>query len=129
SRHDLIMASALETQHGSELADIAELEEAIAAAESAVEAARDEVRLECGVHDIAKFNEAAAPYEKMAGPWLKKCRENGVEVVRVLRWNADPNTGGTMSIPTEEELQTGQFFKDVREFRKAHGLGDLPNTS
>ena len=82
------------------------------------------MRLECGIHDIAKFDEMARSYEKAAGPWLKKCRENGVEVVRVLRWNADPNTGGTMSIPTEEELQTGQFYKDVHEYREAHGLDD-----
>jgi hypothetical protein len=90
SRHDLITASALQAQHGAELAEIVELEEATTAAESAVEAARDEVRIEAGVHDIAKFNEVAAPYENAAGPWLRKWRENGVEVVRVVRWNADP---------------------------------------
>src|SRR5262245_46059574 len=61
SRHDLIRASALEARHGPEIAEIAELEEAVAAADSAVEAARDEVRIEAGVHDVAKFNEAAAP--------------------------------------------------------------------
>jgi hypothetical protein len=38
--------------------------------------------------------------------------------------DADPNTGGTLGIPTEEELQTGKFYKDIDEYRKAHGLSD-----
>jgi hypothetical protein len=29
-----------------------------------------------------------------------------------------------MGIPTEEELQTGHFYKDIHEYRKAHGLSD-----
>src|SRR5947209_17176085 len=37
SRHDLLVARALEAQHGPEMAAIAELEDAVAVAESAVE--------------------------------------------------------------------------------------------
>ena len=53
-----------------ELAEISELEEA--AAESAVETGRDEVRLEVGVHDEREFNEMAAPigsHEVAHLPW------------------------------------------------------------
>src|SRR5262245_59389327 len=42
SRHDLLTTKALEGQHGAEIAEIAELEEAIVAAESAVETGRNE---------------------------------------------------------------------------------------
>jgi hypothetical protein len=63
SRHDLLMTRVLEAQHGAEIADISELEEAIAVAESAVETGRDEVRLETGALDERKFNELAAPIE------------------------------------------------------------------
>jgi hypothetical protein len=44
SRHDLFTKRELEAQHGSEIAEITEIEEAIAVAEGAVEAARTEVR-------------------------------------------------------------------------------------
>jgi hypothetical protein len=30
-----------------------------------------------------------------------------------------------MSIPTAQELQTGKFYKDIHEYRKAHGLSDV----
>ena len=73
SRHDLLIERALQAQHGPEIAEIAELKEAIAVAESAVEAARTEVRLECGVQDEAKFNELAAPAEQSdKALWLRR---------------------------------------------------------
>jgi hypothetical protein len=43
--------------------------------------------------------------------------------VRVLRWNADPKTGGTLQIPTPEELETGQFYRDIHEYREHRALG------
>ena len=58
---------ALEAQHGSALVDVAELEEAIAAAESAVEIGRDELRLEAGALPTAEFDALAAPYEAKVG--------------------------------------------------------------
>ena len=76
SRHDLLTDRALNAQHGPEIAEITEMEEAIAAAESAVETGRDEVRLEVGVHDERKFNEMAAPIEaKHDAPWLKRTQD------------------------------------------------------
>jgi len=120
---DQIRNRALRARHGEALDQLEQLDEAISVADRAVRMAREEIAQDSGV-DLAKFDAAAKPNEKPAGPWLKKYQENGAEVVRVLRWSADPNTGGTMSIPTEEELQTGQFYKDIHEYREAHGLGD-----
>ena len=44
------------------------MEEAIAAAESAVETGRDEVRLEVGVHEERKFNEMVDPSRQSTTP-------------------------------------------------------------
>ena len=63
SRHDLLTERALDAQHHDAIAEIKEIEQAIEAAASTVEAARDEVRLEVGIHDPAKFDELAAPIE------------------------------------------------------------------
>jgi hypothetical protein len=69
---------ALEAQHGEDVPKIEELESAIATAESAVEAGREEVAHENGIFDPVKFNELAADFEKgKAGPWLKKVRPRG----------------------------------------------------
>lgn len=110
--------------HGSEVIDqLEQLEAGVAQADRAVRMAREELAIEAGV-DLAKFNEAAAPHEEAPAPWLRMCWENGAEVVRVVRFNADPSTGGTLSIPTQEELQTGKFYKDIHEYRKAHSFSD-----
>ena len=54
SRHDLLTERALNAQYGDAIAEIKEIEQAIEAAESTVEAARDEVRLEVGIQDPAQ---------------------------------------------------------------------------
>ena len=48
SRRDLIMASSIDAHHSAENAELAAIEEAIAVAESSVEAGREEVRIETG---------------------------------------------------------------------------------
>jgi hypothetical protein len=64
---------AREAQHGTKLAELKELERAIEVAESAVEAGRDEVRLEAGLFDLGRFNQLAAPVEqKASAPWLRQ---------------------------------------------------------
>jgi hypothetical protein len=119
-----IRERALRSQHGDDAVDeLEQFDRAIALADRAVRMAREEVAIDAGL-DLAKFNKAAAAYEEAPSPWLRKCWENGVEVVRVVRFNADPRTGGTLSTPTEEELQTGKFYKDIHEYRQAHGFGD-----
>jgi hypothetical protein len=120
---NLIKQRALRAAHGGAIDELEELERGIAFADRAVQLAREELAQDSGV-DLAKFDAAAKPYEKPAGAWLKRIKQNGVEEVRVLRWNADPKTGGTLQVPTPEELETGQFYADINEFREAHGLGD-----
>jgi hypothetical protein len=72
---------ALQAQHGDKIAELKELERAIEAAESAVEAGRDEIRLEAGVIDPHKFDQLAAPIEqKVSAPWLRK-RNGKINVV------------------------------------------------
>lgn len=115
SRHTLLSASALQIQHGPEIAEIAQLEEGIAAAESAVETARDELRLECGVQDPAKFNELAAPIEqKHPAPWLRRRKgENGVEEIRVVDL-----ARGIERLATPEEVEQGIFYVDYDHFKE-----------
>jgi hypothetical protein len=86
SRHDLLTKRALDAQFGDQILEITEIEQAIAAAVSAVDAARDEVRLEVGIYDPAKFNELAAPIEaKHSAPWLRLTKgANGVDELRVV---------------------------------------------
>src|SRR5262249_1460485 len=67
---------------------------------------------------------AARPYERPAGPWLKRTKQNGGGGGRGLRWDAEPNTDGTLQNPTPAEMETGQFYKEIPGFREAHGLGD-----
>jgi hypothetical protein len=84
SRHDLLVENALSQNFSEAIAEIKEIEQAIDAAESSVEASRAEIREEIGV-DPAKFNELAAPVEtRQVAPWLRKSKENGVDVIRVV---------------------------------------------
>ena len=80
-----------QTRHGLEIAEIADLEEAIAAAESAVETGRDKVRLEAGALDERKFNELAAPIEaKNDAPWRKSSMTRTAKPDATLSKPVDP---------------------------------------
>jgi hypothetical protein len=115
SQHALLTASALQAQHGPEIAAIAELEEAIAAAESAVEAGRNEVRLEAGVLDERKFNELAAPIEaKHDAPWLRRRKDAaGREEIRVVDLDRRIER-----LATPEEIEQGVFYRDYDHFKE-----------
>ena len=114
SRHDLLTERALTAQHGPDITEIAELEEAIAAAESAVETGRDEVRLEVGVHD-ERFNEMAAPIEaKHDAPWLRRTKtSNGAEEIRVVDLDR-----GVERPATPEEIERGIEYRDYDHFKE-----------
>jgi hypothetical protein len=86
SRYEMLMERALDAQFGEEIVEIKQIEQAIEAAMGAVEAARDEVRLEVGIYDPAKFNELAVAIEaKHSAPWLRRTKgANGVEELRVV---------------------------------------------
>jgi hypothetical protein len=116
SRHDLLTTKALEAQHGAEIAEISDLEEAIAAAESAVETGRDEVRLEAGALDQQKFNELAAPIEaKHDAPWLRRHKTNGIEEIRVVDVDR-----GVERLATPEEITNGIEYRDYEHFKEGY---------
>jgi hypothetical protein len=109
-QHERLAQHALALHHGPEIAETAELEEAIGAAESAVETGRDELRLEVGGIDKQKWDELAAPIEaKHAAPWL---RRRGAEVHLV------DLVGRVERKPTPEELATGIFANTHDEYLK-----------
>jgi hypothetical protein len=109
---------ALVAQHGNKIDDLSELERAIEATESAVEAGRDEVRLEAGVFDPRKFDELAAPIEqKASAPWLRKRkfygRDEEIKVVDLDRKVERP--------ATPEEIENGVYAEDFDEYQKLTG--------
>jgi hypothetical protein len=112
SRYDLLTQRALIAQFGNVIEEINELEEAIQAAESSIEAARDEIRLEVGIHDPAKFNALAAPVEaKQAAPWLRRRQEDGVEAIRVVDLEK-----GVERQATSEEIASGIIAQTLDEY-------------
>ncbi len=115
SRHDLLTERALDAQFGNAIAEIKEIEQAIEAAESSVEAARDEVRIEVGIHDPAKFNELAAPIEaKHSAPWLRRRQgANGAEEVRVVDLER-----GVERQATPEEIAEGIVAATLDEYNQ-----------
>jgi hypothetical protein len=115
SRHDLLTERALNAQHGDAIAEIKEIEQAIEAAESSVEAAREEVRLEAGIHDPAKFNALAAPAEAMHdAPWLRRRKHSdGTEQINVVDLDRKVER-----LATPEEIESGIEYSDYDAFMK-----------
>jgi hypothetical protein len=108
-----LMDRALQAQHGEILSELRELERAIEAAESAVEAGRDEIRLEAGVFDPHKFDQLAAPVEqKVSAPWLRK-RNDKINVVDLERREERP--------ATPAEIETGVYAEDFDAYQKLTG--------
>jgi hypothetical protein len=115
SRHDLLTERTLNAQYGDAIAEIKEIEQAIEAAESSVEAARDEVRLEVGIHDPAKFNELAAPAEaKQDAPWLRRTKtSSGAEEIVVVDLDR-----GIERPATPKEAERGIFYSDFEHYKE-----------
>ena len=123
-RNQLIDA-ALQAQHGEAMKDLVQLERAIEITESAVETGRDEARLATGLspHD---FGKRAAPFEQKAvGPkhWLKKQTEGGKEVIRVI-YEGPTGIGNNVGLlgraATADEIENGEYFANVDEWRRAN---------
>jgi hypothetical protein len=107
-RHEQLRKSVLTAQYGQTIAETAELEEAISAAESAVETGRDEIRLMVGGIDKQKWDELAAPIEaRHAAPWLRR-RGGEVYVVDLDR--------RVERKPSDEELACGIFANTHDEY-------------
>ena len=113
SRHDLLTERALNAQYGDAIVEIKEIEQAIEAAESTVEAARDEIRLEVGIQDPAKFNELAAPVEaQCAAPWLRRRKNSdGTEEINVVDLDRKVERPAT-----PEEIESGIEYRDYDHF-------------
>lgn len=122
SRHDLLTERALNARFGGAIAEIKEIEQAIEAADSTVEAARDEIRLELGILDPAKFNALASPIEtKHSAPWLRRKKANGTEEVCVVDLDR-----GVERPATPEEVERGIFYNDFEHYKegKQHDTAD-----
>jgi hypothetical protein len=110
---------ALEAQHGEKIAELKELERAIEAAESAVTAGRDEVRLESGVYDPHKFDELAAPIEQKANaPWLRKRKLLGESNEQIYVVDRDRRVERPA---TPEEIENGVYAEDFDTYQKLTG--------
>jgi len=115
SRHDLLTERALNAQYSDAIAEIKEIEQAIEAAESSVEAARDEVRLEVGIHDPAKFEQLAAPVEAQhSAPWLRRRKNSdGTEKINVVDLDRKVERPAT-----PEEIESGIEYSDYDAYMK-----------
>jgi hypothetical protein len=117
---------ALRAQHGDEtLTEQRDLEAGIAIAEDVLAAARQEVAADAG--GFARFNAAAAPYEKAAStPWLRKYRQNlpnGDSEERIGVWDPEHSKTGIRPA-TAQELADGIYYQDIAAYRRAQN-GDL----
>jgi hypothetical protein len=119
SHREQLIDLALQAQHGEAITELQDLERGIEVVDRTLNVAREEIAHESGVYDLRKFDALAKPYERTVGPWLKKCRENGVEVVRERRSEHRRHDAGA----DPAELEVGQFYADIHEYREAHGLG------
>jgi hypothetical protein len=127
-QRDALIERALEAQHGDALKEVQELERGIEIAERAVQLGREEIIREAEA-DPHQFNQLAEPFERAAGAnWLKKYRENGEEVVRVMKWDNATKTGGWAKA-TPEEIADGAFYNNWEEYRTANGLPDERNAA
>lgn len=95
--------------------EIEQLKQAIAAAESAVEAAHEEVRVEAGVLNDRDFNDLTAPTEQRPrAPWLRRRKDaNGMEEIRVVDLERKIERRAT-----PEEIERGVFYKNYDEYQK-----------
>jgi hypothetical protein len=113
-QRDSLIERALQAQHGEALKEVQELERGIEIAERAVQLGREAIIQDAEV-DPNEFNQLAAPYEaKAVVPWLRKYPGDKIVVVDLGR--------GVGRQPTDEEMATGAYFKDIEEYRMANGL-------
>jgi hypothetical protein len=109
SQYDLLTEDALSKQFGEAIAEIKEIEQAIEAAESTIEAGRDEIRQEVGITDPAKFNEMARPIEaKQSAPWLRKGAGGEIRVVDLEK--------RVERVATPEEIESGVYYKNFEDY-------------
>jgi len=110
---------ALRSWYGPEVfAEIEQLQNGIATADRALDAARETIAQDVG--GLPKFNAAAEPHEKTAGGplWLKKIHnQDGTETVKVFK-QAGPNEGRWVDA-TEQEIAGGGYHKNFDQWVQA----------
>jgi hypothetical protein len=110
---------ALRAQHGDEaVSELTDLETAVAIAEGAITACREEIAQDVG--GAVKFNKAAEPHEKAVGGglWLRKAvGVDGTEVAKVFK-QVTPKEGRWVDA-TPEEIEAGHFYSNFEEWRAA----------
>jgi hypothetical protein len=100
--------------HGPLLDTIAERESTESEAAMVPAVARVDIQDASGL-ESADFEAVAKPVESKAGaPWLKRYTENGVEVIRVVDFEAPGGPVGR--IATEEEKRDGKYYRDHSEY-------------
>jgi chromosome segregation ATPase len=94
--------------------DIDELKEAIAAADSAVQAAHEELRVETGALNERDLNDLAASTEQRHPvPWLRRRRDaDGTEQIRVVDLERRVER-----LATPDEIERGVFFENYDEYK------------
>ena len=116
-----LINDALDDDYGGLIEELEELEAIIEAANDVIETGRDEVRLEAEVFDRREWDKLAAPYvEKANAPWLKKFKENGVEVVRKLVPEQGKKTFLAQEA-TSADLEVGVFADSLDTYNKLTG--------
>jgi hypothetical protein len=92
-----------------------DLSSTIAAAESAVEAAREEVRLEAGVLNERDFNDLPPSTEqKSATPWLRRRQDaSGMDEIRVVDLDRRVER-----LATREEIERGVYYESYDQYLK-----------
>lgn len=117
SDRELLLEQTLEAEHGPALTELREIEQAIEVAESAVEAAYEEVRVEAGVFDVQKWDEMAAPYKAKAPvPWLFRF---GQDIKVKMKVQEEPERWSSRNA-TPEEVEAGRYFNDFDEYQAAN---------
>jgi hypothetical protein len=112
---------ALRQQHGDAVfAELENLSTGIKIAEDTIAAVREDVSLDVG--GIAKLNEAAAPYERIAeSVWLKKFADGEVRAFSVR------NGRGYWDVATAEQIERGRNYPNAEAWRAAQAsIGVTP---
>jgi hypothetical protein len=106
--------SRLRDLHGPLLDQIAARDDMEKEVAMVVNMVRGDIQNDSGL-ESREFEAFAKPVESKAGaPWLKRYTENGVEVIRVVDFEAPGGPVGR--IATQDEIRDGQFFKDHAEY-------------
>jgi hypothetical protein len=119
-----ITSKLLAATHGPALEEIESLREGIDIAQSAVEAADEDLRNEVGVHDPRQWAELTEHVKPEAYiPWLRK---SGKEVRVLPKEGMESGKGGSAHLATEEDLAAGRFFENREEWARANAISIQP---